>query len=42
MNSNDEEKGPMDTILLFQYSRPQNVVMYWKVIVPIAKMMFIS
>lgn len=31
-----------DSILMFQFSRPQNLVMYWKFIVPIARMKFVN
>jgi hypothetical protein len=30
MNSKDVRDQGLDSILLFQYSRPQNLIMYWK------------
>lgn len=40
MNSADEHDGLTDSILLFQYSRPQNLIMYWKSQLPFLKAVF--
>jgi hypothetical protein len=40
MNSTDQSDQPTNSVLLFQYSRPQNLVMYWKTQVPFAKAVF--
>ena len=45
MNAADkvvEGQTNADSILMFQFSRPQNLVMYWKFIVPIAHMKFVN
>ena len=39
MNSNDEA-GLSNTVLLFQYSRPQNLIMYWKSQLPFVKFLY--
>jgi len=40
MNSADQSDQPANSVLLFQYSRPQNLVMYWKTQVPFTKAVF--
>ena len=42
MNSEDKMDGENDSILLFQYSRPQNLIMYWKSQLPFLKLQFCS
>ncbi|CDW77145.1 u3 snornp-associated protein nan1 [Stylonychia lemnae] len=37
MNSEDDSQQMSNSILLFQYSRPQNLVMYWKSQLPFIK-----
>ena len=38
MAASDEHGAPADSILLFQFSRPQNLVYHWKFRVPLLKM----
>jgi hypothetical protein len=40
MNSEDKIGEPQETILLFQFSRPQNLVQFWKLLLPIKCMQF--
>jgi hypothetical protein len=40
MNSEDKASEPSDSILLFQYSRPQNLMMYWKSQLPFLRVVF--
>ena len=42
MNSEDTKDADSDSILLFQYSRPQNLIMYWKSQLPFLKLHFCS
>ena len=44
MNSEDktDSSAKLDTVLMFQFSRPQNMIMYWKFIVPIKQICFLS
>jgi hypothetical protein len=42
MNSEDKLEEPANSLLLFQFSRPQNLVMFWKFIVPIVHFHFIN
>lgn len=40
MNSKDDQEQGLDSILLFQYSRPQNLIMYWKSQLPFLTTIF--
>lgn len=40
MNSKDDSSLGLDSVLLFQYSRPQNLVMYWKSQLPFLNIVF--
>jgi hypothetical protein len=40
MSSTDEVDAATDSILLFQYSRPQNLIMYWKSQLPFLRVIF--
>lgn len=40
MNSGDASDKQPDSVLLFQYSRPQNLVMYWKSQLPFLRVLF--
>jgi hypothetical protein len=40
MSSTDVQSSPTDSILLFQYSRPQNLIMYWKSQLPFLRVHF--
>jgi hypothetical protein len=40
MNSDDKQDAESDSILLFQYSRPQNLIMFWKSQLPFLKLLF--
>ena len=42
MNSEDKQDAENDSILLFQYSRPQNLIMFWKSQLPFLKLQFCS
>jgi WD40 repeat protein len=42
MNSDDKQDAESDSILLFQYSRPQNLIMFWKSQLPFLKLQFCS
>lgn len=42
MNAEDDAEGPCNSVLLFQFSRPQNLVMYWKFIVPLIAFKFVN
>jgi hypothetical protein len=38
----DQTKADQDSVLLFQFSRPQNLIMYWKFKVPLKSMVFMG
>jgi len=40
MNSKDDMEQGLDSILLFQFSRPQNLIMYWKSQLPFLTTLF--
>jgi WD40 repeat protein len=40
MNSADAKDAKPDSIILFQYSRPQNVIMYWKSQLPFLNVVY--
>lgn len=42
MNSEDNQGSSLDSVLLFQFSRPQNLVNFWKLLIPVTKMVFVS
>lgn len=44
MNSEDktDSTAKLDTVLMFQFSRPQNMIMYWKFIVPLKHFSFLN
>ena len=42
MNSDDKPGEKLDSVLLFQFSRPQNLVNFWKLLQPISLMKFFT
>ena len=41
MHSEDDASAPSNSLLVFQFSRPQNLIMFWKFIVPILQFHFL-
>lgn len=42
MNSEDQPNAPLDTLLLFQFARPQSLVSFWKFLIPVRQMKLVS
>lgn len=42
MMSSDDKPDAQNSVLLFQFSRPQNLIMYWKFKTPITRIHFIA